>query len=323
MKVVMCPPFAGDHWMGRLPQDFPQLQWSLVTAPAEAGPQFRDADVLILTNRACTPALGEALRRHAGRSLKWIHFTTAGIDKGIRMGLPEGVVVTNAAGVKATVVAEHALALLLALVRRFPEAQAGQRAHRWLREELTPTVGTLEGATVCIVGLGAIGRDVARKLKAFDARAIAVSRAAAAGGDVERVFPRTRLREALAIADAVVICTNGDETSLRMIGAAELAAMKRNAVLINIARGTIVDEPALIAALQAGALGGAGLDVVAVEPMAADNPLWDMPNVIISPHIAGAGSTSYAQHKALFAQNLERLRAGQPLLNECRIPARA
>jgi len=321
MKAVLCPPFAGDHWMVRFREDFPQLQWALVNAPVEAGPEFRDADILVLTNRACTPALGETLRRHAGPSLKWIHFTTAGIDKGIRMGLPAGATVTNAAGVKSTTVAEHALALLLALVRRLPDAAAGQRDHRWRREEITPNVTTLEDMTVCIIGLGAIGRDVARKVRAFDARVIGVSRAAAAGGDVERVFPREQLRAALALADAVVICTNGDESSFHMIGAGELAAMKASAVIINIARGTIIDEPALIAALGAGTIAGAGLDVVAVEPMPADNPLWDMANVIVSPHIAGSGSVGYLQHKALFAQNLERFRTGQPLINECRIPA--
>jgi len=152
---------------------------------------------------------------------------------------------------------------------------------------------------------------------------IAVSRATADAGDLLAVYPRERMREALALADAVVVCTAGDETSYRMIGAAEIAAMKRTAYVVNVARGEIIDEGALIAALREGRLAGAGLDVNEGEPLPADSPLWDMPNVLLSPHVAGGGSTGYFLHKKLFAQNLARLRAGEPLINECKIPARA
>ena len=103
------------------------------------------------------------------------------------------------------------------------------------------------------------------------------------------------------------------------MGEREIAAMKPGAYLVNVARGEIIDEAALIAALQAGRLAGAGLDVNEVEPLPADSPLWDMPNVILSPHIAGGGSTGYAMHRNLFKQNLERFRTGQPLINECGI----
>jgi phosphoglycerate dehydrogenase-like enzyme len=128
--------------------------------------------------------------------------------------------------------------------------------------------------------------------------------------------------EALSMADAVVICTSGDASSVRLIGAPELAAMKPSAFVINVARGNIIDEPALVAALRRGRLAGAALDVAEAEPLAADSPLWDMPNVIVSPHVAGTGSTGYPQQKKLFAENLRRLQSGEPLLNECRIPAR-
>jgi phosphoglycerate dehydrogenase-like enzyme len=131
------------------------------------------------------------------------------------------------------------------------------------------------------------------------------------------------MREALAQADAVVICTAGDESSFHMIGAAEIAAMKPSAFLVNVARGEIIDETALTAALQEGRLAGAGLDVNEVEPLPPESPLWDMSNVILSPHVAGGGSTGYAMHRKLFEQNLQRLRAGEPLINECKVPARA
>jgi phosphoglycerate dehydrogenase-like enzyme len=176
---------------------------------------------------------------------------------------------------------------------------------------------------VCVVGLGSIGRAIARKAKAFDARVIAVSRNGAAGGDVEQVFRRERIAEALVLADAVVICTSSDAESFHLIDAAALAAMAPRAFLVNVARGDIVDGAALIAALQAGRLGGAALDVTEVEPLGTTSPLWDLPNVIISPHIAGGGSSGYPRQRALFGENLLRLAAGKPLLNVCRDAAGA
>jgi D-2-hydroxyacid dehydrogenase (NADP+) len=185
------------------------------------------------------------------------------------------------------------------------------------------TVRTLESAVVCILGRGSIGRELARKLKGIGARPIAVSRTIDPDDVIERIYPRERLLEALATADALAICTSGGDDTRRLIGARELAAMKPGAFVVNIARGTIIDEAALIAALQSGHLGGAGLDVVETEPMPADNPLWDMPNVIISPHVAGQGSSGYPEQRKLFGENLARFRAGKPMLNECKLPTRA
>jgi phosphoglycerate dehydrogenase-like enzyme len=206
-------------------------------------------------------------------------------------------------------------------VRRLPDLGADQRARRWRHEQAMAEVATLEGAVVCVVGLGAIGRAVARKASAFDARVIAVSRAGAAGDAVEQVFRREQIAQALAMADAVVICTSSEPESFHLIDAAALDAMLPKALLVNVARGDIVDGEALVAALQAGRLGGAALDVTEVEPLAAASPLWDLPNVIISPHIAGGGSSGYPQQKTLFGRNLLRFAAGEPLLNVCRSAA--
>jgi phosphoglycerate dehydrogenase-like enzyme len=320
MKAVLYP-FRSDEPIVALVRDFPQLQWAVAAAPGDIAREIGDAAILVTSNRVCSAAYGEALRRHAGDTLRWIHFTSAGIDGGLRMGLPGWATVTNATGVKAAMVSEHALALLLALVRRLPDPAAGQLARRWRHDDAMAAVGTLEGAVVCVVGLGSIGRAVARKLKAFDARVIAVSRAGTAGGAVDEVFGRERMAQALATADAVVICTSSEARSHHLIDAAALAALRPKAFLVNVARGDIVDGLALIAALQAGQLGGAALDVTEVEPLPPSSPLWGLPNVIISPHIAGAGSSGYPQQKALFGENLARLAAGKPLRNVCRIPA--
>jgi phosphoglycerate dehydrogenase-like enzyme len=317
MKAVLYPFRAVDPIV-QLVREFPRLQWAVVASPAEVAGEIGDAAILVTSNRVCSAAYGEALRRCAGNTLRWIHFTSAGIDSGLRMGLPDWATVTNATGVKAAMVSEHALALTLALVRRLPDLAADQQARRWRHDDAMGKVGTLEGAVVCIVGLGAIGRAVARKAKAFDARVIAVSRAGTAGDAVDEVYPRQRIAQALAMADVVVICTSSDAQSLHLIDAAALAAMRPEAFLVNVARGDVVDSAALIGALQAGRLGGAALDVTEIEPLAPESPLWDLPNVIISPHVAGGGSNGYQQQKDLFGRNLLRFSAGEPLLNVCR-----
>jgi phosphoglycerate dehydrogenase-like enzyme len=250
--------------------------------------------------------------------LKWIHFLTAGFDRGVAMGLPDGVRVSFSAGVKAPMVAEHAVALLLALVRALPQINDEQRAHRWRREQISANIATLEEATVSILGLGHVGRDIAKKLAPFGAKTIAVSRLGTHAEHVAGIFPREKLCEALSLSDAVVICTSAEEKVLPLVGAREIAALKPGALLVNVARGSLVDEAALIAALERGHLGGAGLDVQAQEPLAADSPLWDMANVIISPHSAGAGSNGYVAHRALFEKNRARFLVGATLENQYR-----
>jgi D-2-hydroxyacid dehydrogenase (NADP+) len=321
MKAVLYPFGSGsDEPTLQLTRDFPELAWAIARSPADIAREVGDAAILVTSNRVCVPAYGEALRRAATRALGWIHFTSAGIDGGLAMGLPDWVTVTNSTGIKAAMVSEHALMLLLALVRRLPDMQADQLARRWRREETNVKLRTVCGATVCVIGLGSIGREVARKAKAFDARVIAVSRAGTAGGDVDEVYPRERIGEALALADAAVICTSADDTSFHLIDGKALAAAKPSSFLVNVARGNIVDGLALAAALHARRLAGAALDVTEAEPLSADSPLWDAPNLVISPHVAGGGTSGYPQQKILFAENLARYVAGKPLRNVCRPP---
>src|SRR5712672_3283835 len=174
MKAVMYP-FRRDDAIIRLAEDFPDLQWAVVSSTEELAREIGDAAILVTSNRICTPAYGEALRRNA-RSLRWMFFSSSGIERGVAMGIPEGVVVTNSTGVKATMVAEHAVTLLLAVLRQLPECQAHQRAHVYTRQETNTKLRTLEDATVCVFGRGAIGRELVRKLQAFDVKVIAVSR---------------------------------------------------------------------------------------------------------------------------------------------------
>ena len=320
LTALFCTMHGGDRLL-RMTREFTEIDWLTASDPAELQQRLQHADILILNNRICTAKLGQAFRAAPRDRLKWIHFNTAGVEMGLSMGLPRGVPVTSSAGTNGPVLAEHAMTLLLASMRRFNDIFHGQMAHEWRRLPIASAIRSLEGATVCILGLGAVGREVARKLRAFDAQVIAVSRS---GEDpnVRQVYGRERMHEALAQSDALVICTNSDPSTHHIIGATELAALKPGAFVVNMARGEIIDEPALIEALRNGSLGGAGLDVTEGEPPSKDNPLWDLPNVILSPHVSGGGSgeASYQRQAGLFAENLRRFVGAEALLNVVEVP---
>jgi phosphoglycerate dehydrogenase-like enzyme len=312
MKAVIYTNRREDRIL-EFSRDFPEIEWTIVWSAEELEAAVGDATLVLFSNRICTPEVGAALRRGATHSLKWVHSHSAGIERISTMGIPEGVPLTHSAGAKASACAEHAMMLLLALSRRIWELNAAKARHYWARREMNFTVRGLEGETLVIIGLGGIGRDIARKAKAFDMRVVGVSRAGRACGDVDAVVSRERLIDALADADAVIIATDSDPTSRKMMNDAAFAAMKPTAYVINIARGEIVDQDALARALQGGLIAGAATDVADPEPLDPDSPLWDMENVIISPHISAAGNNvSYRRLKDLFAGELARFRAGEP-----------
>jgi phosphoglycerate dehydrogenase-like enzyme len=315
MKAIMYTNRRADRIL-KFTEAFSDLDWAVVWSCEEFEHELADADFVILSNRICTPALGAALSRSRTPLLKWIHFSSAGIERGVNMGLPRDIPVTTSARAKAPVCAEHAMTLLLASSRRLPELRENQNRHYWARNEMNFTIRSVEEQTLVLIGLGGIGAEVARKAKAFDMRVIAVTRGAPATAHVDEVMGRENLTDALAQADAVVVATASDPSSYHLMNEAAFAAMKETAYFINIARGEIVDEAALIAALQEGRIAGAAIDVAETEPPAADNPLWDMNNVIISPHVSAAGSLNdYFRLKEIFADNLARFVAGQPLEN--------
>lgn len=256
-------------------------------------------------------------------NLRWVALPSAGADGAFRAGLvrPEGTpIVTNASGVHAVPISEHVFSVLLLWTHHWPALLDLQRAQEWppfdRRSELT--VRELYGATLGVVGLGAIGRRVAQLGRAFGMRVVATRYSARAGDadpDVDELLPAARLHDLLRQADFVVISAPGAEQTRHLIGAEELAVMKPSAFLVNIARGSIVAEDALIAALQEGRLAGAGLDVFATEPLPSESPLWRMPNVIVSPHISGLTTAYSRRFTDILLDNLARYRAGQPLRN--------
>lgn len=293
--------------------EFPDLELRFAETPAALPAALDGAQALVSSNRYYTPDVGAAAQGH-GASLKWVHFVTSGIDKAIANGLPAGCVVTNSAGLRAFAVAEHAFALMLALVRRLGAAEAARLRRDWPRDKINIGMDNLAGKTALIIGMGAIGRDIARKAKAFDMGVIGVSRSTTAPANVDAVRPREDLAAAAASCDVLIVAANHDESTHHIVSRAVIDALPRHALVINIARGLLVDEAALIDALRDRRIGGAGLDVTSEEPLPEDHPLWSVDNLVLTPHVGGGGAENpLANHASLFADNLRRMKQGLPL----------
>jgi phosphoglycerate dehydrogenase-like enzyme len=254
--------------------------------------------------------------------LRWIALPSAGADPIVRGGFvrPGGPVVTTASGVHAVPIAEYVFAMLLMWVRNWPAILDAQRAHTWARSATWEGLRgrELHGATLGIIGLGAIGRQVAHLGRYFGMHVLATRRSVSPGTtdpDVDELIPASDLLRLLAAADFVVIAAPSTPETHHHIGADQLRAMKHTGVLVNIARGDIVDEPALIDALRSGTIAGAALDVFEIEPLPETSPLWTLPNVIIAPHLAGSTGAYSRRFTDLFLENLRRYRSGNPLLN--------
>jgi len=245
--------------------------------------------------------------------IRWVQSTSAGIGQMVkRVGLDKtGIVITTASGVHARPLADFCLMAMLMFAKDYLRMDREKRAKHWERycgEELT-------GKTLAIVGLGRVGQEVARHGKKMDMRVVGMRRSNTPVEGVDKMFDRDQLRKVLGETDFLVLVAPHTPETEGMIGADEIAALKQGAVLINIGRGQLVDEPAMIRALKEGHLAGAALDVFSTEPPPADSPLWDMPNVIISPHSASTVTQENARITDIFCDNLQRYLSGQPLRN--------
>jgi phosphoglycerate dehydrogenase-like enzyme len=271
-----------------------------------------EADVLVVS-MLWRNALAAAATR-----LKLIQSISAGIDQYDKALLRErGIRLASAAGVNAEAVAEHAMALMLALRRHLHTGRDHQRAAHWrgMISEIAAREDELGGKTLLIVGLGRIGARLAHLAKAFGMRVLATRRDPARGADnVDEVAAGERLAELLPCADVVALTCPLTPATENLIDAAALARMKPTAHLVNVARGRIVDEAALIAALQAGRIAAAGLDVTREEPLPAASPLWSMPNVLLTPHTAGETQRYEDGVIDLLLENLQRLWRGEASL---------
>jgi glyoxylate/hydroxypyruvate reductase A len=245
--------------------------------------------------------------RHA-RRLRWLQVMGAGVDWALVPTLPREVVVTRAPGVFGPWMVEYALGWCLWVTQRMALFTRAQRERRWLRDAIPDRLG---GRTLTIVGLGDVGRALARAAHALGMTVVGVSLSGLPVRGVKRVFPPDGLGAALALADFAVLAVPLTRETRGMVGRRELRAMRPGAWLMNIARGPVVDERALIDALQTRRIGGAILDVFDTEPLPAHHPLWRFDNVVITPHVSGPSTPE--QLTPVFNRNLARYLAGQPL----------
>ncbi len=252
------------------------------------------------------------------KKLKWIHSTAAGVAQLMYPELRDsGVMVTNASGIFSVTMAEHTMGLLLALARNIPDAVRAQDQARWAQQELwdKPQHFTeLNGQILLIVGLGSIGRELARRAQAFDMRVWGVTRSGT--GDrahTEKIVAVAELHEVLPEADYVVIAAPETTETRHLMGALQFSRMKHGARLVNVSRGSLLDELALIRVLESGALGGAALDVTETEPLPADSPLWHAPNLLITPHTSAVSDQLWQRETALLLELLERWFEGREM----------
>jgi phosphoglycerate dehydrogenase-like enzyme len=316
VKVLICQLhrfelWTAPEWLGpRLRSEFPQLDVVQLGDFNAVEREIADSEVFV----------GYSLKPEQFRAawkLKWIHTPTAAVHQ---LLLPDIVssqaIITNGAEVSGPIVAEHAFALVLALAKRLPQARDFQRERKWAQAELWRAQvkpREIAGSTLCVIGLGAIGREVVRIAKALSMRVIAVREHPQRGAEgADEVCGMDSLERALS-ADFVIVAAALTEKTRAVINAKRLAAMRRDAYLINVSRGPLVDDDALIAALREERIAGAALDVFAQEPLPADSPYWELDTVLITPHTAAVTAGYWERQYELLNGNMKRFIAGEPL----------
>jgi D-2-hydroxyacid dehydrogenase (NADP+) len=254
------------------------------------------------------------------RKLKWIHSTAAGVAQLMYPELRDtGILVTNPRGVFSVPMAEHTLGMMIAMARNYPDSVRFQEKSTWGQQTLwnmPQQLTELNGKILLIVGFGSIGAELAKRAKAFEMRVWGVTRSGKGDASLaEKIVPASELKDVLPEADYVVIAAPETTETKQLIGTAEISKMKRGARLLNVGRGSLLDEAALIVALESRHLGGAALDVTSVEPLPADSPLWRAPNLFITPHTSAVSDRLWQRETELLADLLERWFSGREMKN--------
>ena len=307
-SVVAVVGAPTGEWPPGLPAEVPGCEMRLVSSGAELARGAADADVVFLWEQV------DWLREHWGWSdrLRWVAAPTAGVDWLLFPGLAGSeVVVTNAAGVFDEAMAEYALTLVAAIRADLPATLRFQADRQWRHRETR----RISGCRAIIVGAGGIGRAIYQILTTAGVSAQCVARRRRNDPELGEIAPLSELPALLPGADFVILVLPLTEATRGVIGPAELGLMAPDTWLINLGRGALADEDALLSALRDDVIGGAALDVFSTEPLPADAPWWDQPNVIVSPHMSGDFRGWEQALTGLFVDQLRRYRAGQPLRN--------
>jgi phosphoglycerate dehydrogenase-like enzyme len=305
------------EYLRRLREALPEVRFELVDHHSAAVAPVAEADILISFGVQLTDAVFAAARK-----LRWVQALGSGVDGIVdQPSLAPDVLVSNMHGLHGAPCAEAALSAMFGLARNVRRTIRSQAEARWDRFP----VSLLDGKTVCAVGVGVIAEALAPRCAALGMRVTGVSGAPREVAHMERVYPRAQLAAAAAEADFLVVLAPYTKQNHHLIGADVLRAMKPGASLVNIARGGVIDEAALLEALRAGALAGAALDVFSVEPLPADHPFWSMENVLVTPHLAGYHDRYPEFAIPILIHNIRRFLAGDVagMKNVVRLPAGA
>jgi len=303
---------APSWFAERLQAEFPQLKLVHLPDYKRVDAEISDAEIGIAWS-----IRPEQIK--AAKKLRWIHSPAAAVHQLIFPELVESdLVLTNARDVHGPVVAEHVIAQIFALAKKIPDSVRLQEKHEWGQQRIwdeLPRVREVAGATVGLIGLGSIGRAVSKSAKALGMRVIAVREHPEKGGEgADVVLGPAQVDEVFRKADYVVLAAPVTDNTRAIANAERLVLMKPDACLINVGRGPLIDEAALLEALKQKRIGGAALDVFDKEPLPADSPLWDLDNLLITPHTAGMTDKLWERHYTLFSENLRRYSSGQPLI---------
>ena len=305
MKILVTLP-CGETHKQLLENAYPEAEFRYIPGPELKPEDVADVEIGIGN-------IPPKLLPDCG-CLRWLQLNSAGPDQYLGK-MPEGAVLTNATGAYGLAISEHMLGMLLEIMKKLHRYYDNQHAHLWRDEG---PVWSIEGSTALILGAGDIGGDFARKLHALGAYTIGIRRTATKKDEwLDELWHLDALDELLPRADIVAMGLPGTAETKGLIGAERLAKMKKNAILLNIGRGTAIDTEALCDALEKGQIGGAGLDVTDPEPLPAEHRLWDMPNAIVTPHISGFYhlQQTFERIVRISAENLAAYREGRPLRN--------
>ncbi len=291
MRVLIFDSQA-DFYVDALTKSVPELSFCGSSDIDVAMQMATDCEALVGLAPYLSSELLDAMPR-----LQWVQALTTGVDNLLGR---DGLAVSNCGGIHGPQMSELALLQMLALSRRFPQMLANQRAHHWDRQPQP----LLLGKTACILGLGAITEHLAGVLKAFGMSVTGVSGGRTSAPGIDKVYPREQICAAVGAADFVVVLTPYSQSTHHIVDQRVLAAMRRSSYLVNIARGGCVDEDALSVALRTGSIAGAALDVFAQSPLPADSELWELPNLIITPHIGGFADCYHEQALPIITANM-------------------
>lgn len=292
-----------ERFRRALEQEFPEVALLTAMTREEAVPLAPEATAMVALDSQFHDDLISA-----APNLAWIHALTSGTDviAGLKTLDRRRVMLTTTRGIHGPQMSEITLMHMLALSRHLPKMLRNQQEHRWDRWEQP----LLWQKTAVILGVGAIAEDMARRFKAFDMTVVGISRTERELAHFDRIYPRSRMIEAVALADYFVVLAPHSKENDRVVNAEVIAAMKAGAYLINVSRGGVIDEDALIDALRRGAIAGAGLDVFSTEPLPEHHPLWSLDNVTITPRVGGMSNVYVEQCLPQLRENLRAFVSG-------------